>query len=158
LGQVVGGLQKNELGAASDAFDEAELDSFAERLKGERALASERLYRTFLMREALPVALGRYARRQLEVPTLLLVGERDFGMPQHTARKHAAETQALELELVGDAGATSSWTRSLSWLLTGRCASSRTSRRPLGCGPGRTGMAVAWRRARSGTGRLRSVW
>jgi pimeloyl-ACP methyl ester carboxylesterase len=89
--------------AASDAFDEGELDAFTERLKGERAQASERLYRTFLTREALPIALGRYAGRVLEVPTLLLVGERDFGIPQHTARKHAAETQSLELELVGDA-------------------------------------------------------
>jgi pimeloyl-ACP methyl ester carboxylesterase len=92
------------LRAASDAFDEAELDAFTERLKGERAQASERLYRTFLTREALPVALGRYAGRVLEVPTLLLVGERDLALPVRTARKHAAETAALQLESVADAG------------------------------------------------------
>lgn len=92
------------LRAASNAFDEAELDAFTERLKGERAQASERLYRTFLTREALPVALGRYAGRVLEVPTLLLVGERDLALPARTARKHAAETAALQLESVADAG------------------------------------------------------
>jgi pimeloyl-ACP methyl ester carboxylesterase len=98
------GAARLALRAASDAFDEAELDAFAERLKGERAQASERLYRTFLTREALPVALGRYAGRVLEVPTLLLVGERDLALPTRTARKHAAETAALELESVADAG------------------------------------------------------
>jgi pimeloyl-ACP methyl ester carboxylesterase len=98
------GAARLALRAASGAFDEAELDAFTERLKGERAQASERLYRTFLTREALPIALGRYAGRVLEVPTLLLVGERDLALPARIARKHAAETAALQLESVADAG------------------------------------------------------
>jgi pimeloyl-ACP methyl ester carboxylesterase len=35
---------------------------------------------------------------------LLLFGERDIGIPTHTVREYAARSQALELELVADAG------------------------------------------------------
>jgi pimeloyl-ACP methyl ester carboxylesterase len=92
------------LRAASDAFSEDELDAFADRLKGDRARASELLYRTFLLREALPVAAGRYADIPLRVPTLLVVGERDIAIPTRVVREQAAETAALELEVIGDAG------------------------------------------------------
>jgi pimeloyl-ACP methyl ester carboxylesterase len=92
------------LRAASDAFSDEELDAFTERLKGDRARASELLYRTFLLREALPVAAGRYAGLTLRVPTLLLFGERDIGIPTHTVREYARRSAALELELVPDAG------------------------------------------------------
>jgi pimeloyl-ACP methyl ester carboxylesterase len=92
------------LRGASDAFTEAELDAFTDRLKGDRARASELLYRTFLMREAIPVAAGRYAGRALRVPTLLLFGERDIGIPTHMVREHAERSEALELEIVPDAG------------------------------------------------------
>lgn len=36
------------------------------------------MYRTFLTREILPLAKGRYATQQLQVPTRLLVGDRDL--------------------------------------------------------------------------------
>jgi len=92
------------LRAGSDAFTDRELDAFSDRLKGDRARASELLYRTFLVREAIPVAAGRYAGLPLRVPTLLLFGERDIGIPTHVVRQHAARSKALELELVPDAG------------------------------------------------------
>ena len=92
------------LRSASDAFTEQELDAFASRLTGDRARASELLYRTFLLRELGPVAAGRYARLPLTVPTLLLFGEQDFVIPTHTVREHAARSEALELEVVPDAG------------------------------------------------------
>jgi pimeloyl-ACP methyl ester carboxylesterase len=92
------------LRTASDAFTGPELDAFTDRLKGDRARASELLYRTFLVREAIPVAAGRYAGMKLRVPTLLLFGERDIAIPTHTVREHAASSEALELELVPDAG------------------------------------------------------
>jgi pimeloyl-ACP methyl ester carboxylesterase len=41
------------------------------------ARASVEMYRTFLMRELIPVAAGRYRRQRLRVPTLLLAGELD---------------------------------------------------------------------------------
>jgi pimeloyl-ACP methyl ester carboxylesterase len=92
------------LRAASDSFSEVELDAFADRLEGDRARASEVLYRTFLLREALPVAAGRYAKLPLTVPTLLLCGARDLAIPTRVLREHAAQADALQLELVPDAG------------------------------------------------------
>jgi pimeloyl-ACP methyl ester carboxylesterase len=92
------------LRAASDAFSDAEVDAFTARLKGDRARASELLYRSFLLREALPVAAGRYAGLALRVPTLLLFGKRDIAIPTHTVREYAERSQTLELELVPDAG------------------------------------------------------
>lgn len=92
------------LRGGSKAFTRNEREAFTKRLKGDRARASELLYRTFLTREAIPVATGRYAGRTLEVPTLLLVGQRDPVLPTRTLRAHADQTDALELELVPDAG------------------------------------------------------
>jgi pimeloyl-ACP methyl ester carboxylesterase len=89
---------------ASDSFSEEELDAFADRLTGERARASELLYRTFLLREAIPVARGRYSELPLRVPTLLVVGERDLAIPTRVVREHAARADVMELELVPDAG------------------------------------------------------
>lgn len=39
-----------------------------------------------------------------EVPTLLLVGERDAAIPTRAVREQAARAGALELELVPEAG------------------------------------------------------
>ena len=47
---------------------------------------------------------GRYGGRPIEVSTLLLVGERDAVIPTRAAREQAARADALELELVPEAG------------------------------------------------------
>jgi pimeloyl-ACP methyl ester carboxylesterase len=52
-----------------------EVDLYAEHIPPEVTVA---MYRTFLTREAWPVARGRYAREVLRVPTTLLVGARDL--------------------------------------------------------------------------------
>jgi pimeloyl-ACP methyl ester carboxylesterase len=98
------GLARLALRAGSDAFSEGEIEAFTDRLKGERAHASELLYRTFLLREAVPVFSGRYAGLPFEVPTLLLVGERDAVIPTRVVRDQAARADALELEVVPEAG------------------------------------------------------
>ena len=98
------GAARLALRAASDAFTDQELDAFAARLTGERARASELLYRTFLLKEAIPVTAGRYAASPLEVPTLLLFGRRDLAIPTRMVRRHACRSEALDLELVPDAG------------------------------------------------------
>jgi pimeloyl-ACP methyl ester carboxylesterase len=92
------------LRAASDSFSDEELDVFAGRIEGDRARATELLYRTFLLRTVLPVAAGRYADVPLRVPTLLIVGERDPAIPARVAREQAARSEAVELEIVPDAG------------------------------------------------------
>jgi pimeloyl-ACP methyl ester carboxylesterase len=61
-----------------DVFPPEVLRSYAEVLREPaRARASVRLYRTFQLREALPVFLGRYADARLTVPTRLVGGRYD---------------------------------------------------------------------------------
>jgi pimeloyl-ACP methyl ester carboxylesterase len=77
---------------------------FTSRLDGDRARASELIYRTFLLREAVPMAAGRYSADDLQVPTLMLFGERDPVIPTRMVREQAAASDVIELELVPDAG------------------------------------------------------
>jgi pimeloyl-ACP methyl ester carboxylesterase len=102
--RVVARSVRAALRAASDSFSGEELDAFAARIEGDRARATELLYRTFLLRELVPVAAGRREDTPLRVPTLLIVGERDFAIPARIAREQAAGSEALEVEVVPDAG------------------------------------------------------
>jgi pimeloyl-ACP methyl ester carboxylesterase len=81
-----------------------ELAAFEDRLTGERGRATELLYRTFVLRELVPVALGRYSPAELRVPTLLLFGDRDAVIPVGTVRSQTARCAALELEIVPGVG------------------------------------------------------
>jgi pimeloyl-ACP methyl ester carboxylesterase len=82
------------------ALSDAEIDAFVDRLGGERGRATELLYRTFLLREAVRVLSGRYRAGDLSVPTLLLFGERDQVIPLRTVEAAAAQSDAVELEVV----------------------------------------------------------
>jgi pimeloyl-ACP methyl ester carboxylesterase len=82
------------------ALSAEEVDAFVNRLGGERARATQLLYRTFLLRETGPVLLGRYRASDLSVPTLVLFGDRDQVIPVRTVRAALAQTDAAELELV----------------------------------------------------------
>jgi len=98
------GVRLARLGLESTgALSEAELDAFVDRLGGERARASELLYRTFLLREVGPVTAGRYIGMELRVPTLMLFGDRDVLQPVRAAEEAAARSAAIELQLVGGA-------------------------------------------------------
>jgi pimeloyl-ACP methyl ester carboxylesterase len=67
--------------AAVRRHGDASVQSFAERLQEPaRALASSRLYRTFLTRELLPMLRGRYAQRDYTVPTRIVLGSRDLAI------------------------------------------------------------------------------
>ena len=95
------GRRFTRLGLSSTrALSDAEIDAFADRLGGERGRATELLYRTFLLREAVPVLRGRYRAGDLEVPTLLLFGDRDQVIPLRTVRAAAEQSATVELELV----------------------------------------------------------
>jgi pimeloyl-ACP methyl ester carboxylesterase len=111
LALPMGGRAAIERGAArlilrsgTRAFTGEELDAFNGRLKGDRARASELLYRTFLLREIGPVAAGRYAGLPFDVPTLLLFGQRDPVISTRMICEHASRSSSLDLELVPDAG------------------------------------------------------
>jgi pimeloyl-ACP methyl ester carboxylesterase len=87
-------------------WSDAELDAYADVLRApERARASSAVYRTFLLREAGPLAIGRYAGRRLEMPALMLTGEADpvvgpgllAGLDRHAGA-------GARVEVVGRAG------------------------------------------------------
>ena len=82
------------------ALSAEEVDAFVDRLGGERARATQLLYRTFLLRETVPVLRGRYRASDLTVPTLVLFGDRDQVIPVRTVQAALAQTDAAELELV----------------------------------------------------------
>lgn len=74
--------------------------AFLDRLDG---AVTERLYRSFL--GELPALFrGRYSAADLRVPAKLLFGARDLVLTSRAARDAAAQSDSLELELVGDAG------------------------------------------------------
>ena len=105
------GLARLALRAGSDAFSEGEIEAFTDRLKGERARASELLYRTFLLREAVAVFSGRYARLPLEVPRCSSSGSgtRLFRPePFASRRREPTRSSWSSFQRPG----TSSWTRS----------------------------------------------
>jgi pimeloyl-ACP methyl ester carboxylesterase len=100
LGRSVG-RRLARLGLSSTrALSPAEIDAFVDRLGGERGHATELLYRTFLLRELVPLQRGRYRASELEVPTLLLFGDREQVIPLRTVRTAAAQSSAVELEVV----------------------------------------------------------
>lgn len=63
-----------QAGRGHDRLSAADLELFAQHVSPEVTVA---MYRTFLTRELVPIARGRYARSQLEVPTTVMVGGRD---------------------------------------------------------------------------------
>lgn len=62
---------------ARGEFTEAEIATYDKVFRA-RPHVTVAMYRTFLARESLPMMRGRYAGQTLEVPTLMLVGDRDL--------------------------------------------------------------------------------
>jgi pimeloyl-ACP methyl ester carboxylesterase len=63
-----------QFGRFGEPLDAADVDIFAEHIPPAVTVA---MYRTFLTRELLPMARGRYAHDQLQVPTTLILGKAD---------------------------------------------------------------------------------
>ena len=82
----------------------ADVDAFVGRLHGERGRATERLYRSFFLRELPALLRGRFSASDLRVPSKLLFGTGDVVITARAAVDAAAQTDRLELELVGDVG------------------------------------------------------
>jgi pimeloyl-ACP methyl ester carboxylesterase len=64
-----------QAGRGKDPLAPDDLELFAQHTPAAVTVA---MYRTFLTREVLPIARGRYAQARLEVPTTLMVGARDL--------------------------------------------------------------------------------
>jgi pimeloyl-ACP methyl ester carboxylesterase len=63
-----------QVGRGGERLDAADVALFAEHIPAAVTVA---MYRTFLTREMAPIARGRYAGAVLQVPTTLVVGNRD---------------------------------------------------------------------------------
>jgi pimeloyl-ACP methyl ester carboxylesterase len=68
------------------------------------AAASERLYRAVGYREVIPTLAGRRRDARLGVPTVSLVGSRDFQMPPSAHQGFEAHADVMCLEVVDGAG------------------------------------------------------
>jgi pimeloyl-ACP methyl ester carboxylesterase len=88
--------------AAWSAEDE---QIFLDRLAPpERARATVLLYRTFLLRELVPLLRGRYRSRRLATPTLILHGTGDPALRPEALRGLEAHADRFQLELVEGVG------------------------------------------------------
>jgi pimeloyl-ACP methyl ester carboxylesterase len=91
--------------SGSDVWTETELDVFANRLREhERARASARYYRTFLLRELLPTLAGRYRKLRLRTPTLFLFGADDGVVRPHQLRGYEHHADDMRLEMISGVG------------------------------------------------------
>lgn len=87
--------------ATPNAYTAAELDSYARKLQEPaRANATVQLYRTFLTKEALPMARGRYRNVRLKTKTLLLFGTSDPVISVHLIDRPHPNADDLTVELV----------------------------------------------------------
>ncbi len=104
LGRGPGARTVARLGLRSGELSEADSQAFLDRLTGSRGRATELLYRTFLLRELVPVLRGRYAPQALSVPTRLLFGVDDVAISERSVRLAASLSSAIEYEPVPGAG------------------------------------------------------
>jgi pimeloyl-ACP methyl ester carboxylesterase len=86
-------------------WDEETLAVFTRNLaEPARARACVKLYRVFNFREFLPVALGRYDRERLTVPTRVLFGAKDPTMSTRSLRGFEPHADDMEVDFVPGCG------------------------------------------------------
>ncbi|MFN2463290.1 MAG: alpha/beta fold hydrolase [Candidatus Dormibacteria bacterium] len=87
------------------AWSAADMDVYLDRLvQPERANASVQVYRELLLREGPAWLSGRYDRQRLEVPTLMLFGEKDQAISPSMLMGFEDHADDMRLELVPDVG------------------------------------------------------
>ena len=85
------------------AWTAEDLRAFSQILtEPERAAASSALYRTFLLREAIPLATGRYNGYRLETPTLLLMARHDPAVSPSLAPGYESHADDMEVRVIED--------------------------------------------------------
>jgi pimeloyl-ACP methyl ester carboxylesterase len=91
--------------SAGAPFDERDLEVYESTMGSERgARTTVAMYRTFVLRELVPIARGRYAEARLEMPSRLLVGSRDPIVRGADLRGAERNAPRLEVERVPGAG------------------------------------------------------
>ncbi len=92
-------------GLVHERWTEEELNSYTSRLRDPaRAYASVNLYRTFLLREFVPMIRGRYLAPRLSTPALMLFGVRDFALSTALLKGYEPYVDDLKVELVPNCG------------------------------------------------------
>jgi pimeloyl-ACP methyl ester carboxylesterase len=88
-----------------DAWDERTLRAFADNLaEPDRAHAAVQLYRTFQLREIVPLIRGRYAAARLRVPTRVVFGTGDAVLRPALLEGYEEYADEMQVELVPDSG------------------------------------------------------
>jgi pimeloyl-ACP methyl ester carboxylesterase len=88
-------------GRADGGFSSEELETYLAPIRlpsGSRA--TTRLYRTFMFRELLPMARGKYLERRLSVPTRFLMGKKDIFYGPELEDLLRSNADDIELEAV----------------------------------------------------------
>lgn len=89
----------------SNGWTEEEKNIYHERIsEPERAQASSRLYRDFLLKEYIPLGLGKYKSFHLKTPTYVLFGKKDFAIALSWLRGYENFADDIKIELVPDSG------------------------------------------------------
>lgn len=83
-----------------DAFTDRDIEIYSQTLSPHTSVQT---YRSFLLRELLPIARGRW-RRRLSVPTRMMVGEHDPVATPGTFAGYEKYADDMEIEVVGDVG------------------------------------------------------
>jgi pimeloyl-ACP methyl ester carboxylesterase len=91
--------------ARRDAFTAADLDLYEAPLREpERARASSLIYRTFLTRELVPVARGRYRDARVDLPVRAIFGARSPVLPDDPGAGLRERAPRAEVEVVPGCG------------------------------------------------------
>ena len=91
-------------GRADEGFTDEELETYLAPLRtAAGARATARLYRTFQLREALPIMRGQYRKRRLTTPLRVLIGEKDLLNDPGLEQLLRLNADNVEFEAVGGA-------------------------------------------------------
>jgi pimeloyl-ACP methyl ester carboxylesterase len=89
----------------SKGWTEEEKNIYHDRIRQlDRAHASSKLYRDFLLKEYIPLGLGKYKRFHLKTPTYVLFGKKDFAIALSWLRGYENYADDIKIELVPDSG------------------------------------------------------
>jgi len=89
----------------SKGWTEEEKNIYHQRIsQPDRAHASSKLYRDFLLKEYIPLGFGKYKALYLKTPTYVLFGKNDFAIALSWLRGYENYADSIKIELVPDVG------------------------------------------------------
>jgi len=99
------GLTRRVLAGANAGFSGRDIEVYEATMGSDAgAMATTAMYRSFLLKELPAIALGRYRDARLDVPTQLIVGERDPITRVSALDGYERHAPCMTVERVPDAG------------------------------------------------------